>query len=128
MNLTGIVGRLELDATGAISQASGATLAVGALKGAAATMTLSEANTIGTLGAFAAAGAVVLNDTGPLVVAGPVSGTGRRTVLGRHHGHPRADCRRARPRSRLTVAGRSGGRAGEGQECGFRRKRHVLTT
>ena len=75
VNLTGIVGRLELDATGAISQASGATLAVGALSGAAATMTLSEANTIGTLGAFAAAGAVVLNDTGPLVVAGPVSGT-----------------------------------------------------
>ncbi len=75
VNLTGIVGRLELDATGTISQVGGATLAVGALSGAAATMTLSDANTIGTLGAFAAAGAVVLNDTGPLVIAGPVSGT-----------------------------------------------------
>ena len=75
VNLTGIVGRLELDATGTISQVSGATLAVGALSGEAATMTLNEANAIGTLGAFAATGAVVLNDTGPLVIAGPISGT-----------------------------------------------------
>jgi filamentous hemagglutinin family protein len=75
VNLAGIVGRLELDATGTISQLSGATLAVGALSGQAATMTLDGANAIGTLGAFAATGAVVLNDAGPLVVAGPVSGT-----------------------------------------------------
>ncbi len=75
VNLTGIVGRLELDATGTISQVGGATLAVGVLSGAAATMTLDDANTIGTLGAFAGTGAVVLNDTGPLVIAGPVSGT-----------------------------------------------------
>ncbi|MBW4093871.1 MAG: filamentous hemagglutinin N-terminal domain-containing protein, partial [Proteobacteria bacterium] len=54
VNLTGIVGRLELDATGTISQLSGATLAVDALSGQAATMTLDGANAIGTLGAFAA--------------------------------------------------------------------------
>ena len=73
LDLTTLAATLALDTTGAITQATGATIAVGSLIGTAGTMTLDQANAIGTLGSFSASGSLALNDADPLTVAGPLS-------------------------------------------------------
>ncbi|MDE2580286.1 MAG: filamentous hemagglutinin N-terminal domain-containing protein [Rhodospirillales bacterium] len=72
LDLTTLAATLALDTTGPITQATGATIAVGSLTGTADTVTLDQANAIGTLGAFAASGSLTLNDATSLTVAGPI--------------------------------------------------------
>ena len=76
-DLTGIAGALVLDATGAVTQPGGP-LTVAQLGGSGGSVSLlNTANTIGTLGDFAAtAGNFALADTGVPVIAGTVTGSG----------------------------------------------------
>ena len=66
-------GTIELDSLGGIGETSGALHAATLIGNAAGNVSLSNANTIATLGAFTAGGTFALNDTSSLSIAGLVN-------------------------------------------------------
>ncbi len=87
LNIAGVVqtpGLLTLQDGGGISEVSGGALNVGTLSSGGATISgavsLGNGNNIGTLGAFAAAGTILLDDSGALNIAGVVQTPGQFTL------------------------------------------------
>ncbi len=74
LDITGIAGTLGLFALGAVTEPS-STITAGTLLGVASTVTLTNANQIGTLGAFTSASGFALTSAQTLTVTGPVTGT-----------------------------------------------------
>jgi filamentous hemagglutinin family protein len=69
------VTTLDLVSASAISENSGAGIAVSTLTATGASLTLNQVNTIGTLAAINTPGILTLTDTVPLTVSGPVAAT-----------------------------------------------------
>ena len=87
LNIAGVVqtpGLLTLQDGGGISEVSGGALNVGTLSSGGTTIggavSLGNGNNIGTLGAFAAAGTILLDDSGALNIAGVVQTPGQFTL------------------------------------------------
>ena len=86
LNVAGTVSAADviLESRGAVSEVSGGALNVGTLSSGGTTIggavSLGNGNNIGTLGAFAAAGTILLDDSGALNIAGVVQTPGQFTL------------------------------------------------
>ena len=86
LNVAGTVSAADviLESSGAVSEVSGGALNVGTLSSGGTTIggavSLGNGNDIGTLGAFAAAGNILLDDSGALNIAGVVQTPGQFTL------------------------------------------------
>ncbi len=86
LNVAGTVSAADviLESSGAVSEVSGGALNVGTLSSGGTTIggavSLGNGNDIGTLGAFAAAGTILLDDSGALNIAGVVQTPGQFTL------------------------------------------------
>jgi hypothetical protein len=81
-----VTNALALEAgSGGVAEAAGGTIAAATLSSGGTTIggavSLGNGNSIGTLGAFAAAGDILLDDTGALAIAGLVQTPGMLTLL-----------------------------------------------